>query len=376
MAVNRMFGRSQRRRLAAALSAEADLPAASPTEPARDPLESPTSRGDLLPVAQRQLAALVPTQIASLLGCFLAIVLLIGLAVVTECSREIFNRELIPDSERFATSLQHVRSGLRLQGQGTFAGWLTQVFLLLAAATAVVVRSIQRHRRDEFRGRFRAWGWLAFIWLVAAAGTATPLGPAVAAAFVTLTETPFGPHGLGWWLSVGVASLVITVPWTVLRMRERLPASVTLGLALLSWATAVGCLWFSAADVRLPLLATAAWLAGSGLIWLAMMLAVRSSLREIDGLCLAPQIRQPRKRREKQSRQPAVAPGEQTDESADDATEETPVFTPAEEPTAVAADHSLQNPADDEVNETEPERRLSKAERRRLRKLARSGRAA
>ena len=138
MAVNRMFGRSQRRRLAAALSAEGDLPATSPAEPARDPLESPPSRGDLLPVAQRQLAALVPTQIASLLGCFLAIVLLIGLAVVTECSREIFNRELIPDSERFATSLQHVRSGLRLQGQGTFAGWLTQLFLLLAAATLCV----------------------------------------------------------------------------------------------------------------------------------------------------------------------------------------------------------------------------------------------
>ena len=376
MAVNRMFGRSQRRRLAAALSAEGDLASTSPAEPARDQLESPPSRGDLLPVAQRQLAALVPTRIASLLGCFLAIVLLIGLAVATECSREIFNHELIPKSERFAASLQHVHSGLRLQGQGTFAGWLTQLFLLLAAATALVIRSIQRHRRDQFSGRFRAWGWLAVIWLVAAAGTATPLGPAVAAAFVALTETPFGPHGLGWWLSVGFASLVMTVPWTVLRMRERLPASVTLGLALLFWATAVGCLWFSAADVRLPLLATAAWLAGSGRIWLAMMLAVRSSLREIDGLCLPPKIRQPKKRLKKQSRRPTEAPDEQTDEVGNDSPEETPVFTPVEEPETVTEDHSLQNPTDDEFDETEPERRLSKAERRRLRKLARSGRAA
>ena len=376
MAVNRMFGRSQRRRLAATLSAEDDLPGTSAVEPPRDQLESPSRRGDLLPIAQRQLAALVPTRRVSLLGCFLAIAMLVSLAVATEGSREIFDYELIPDSDRFAASLQHVRSGLRLQGQGTLAGWLTQVFLLLAAATALVVRSIQRHRRDEFSGRFRAWGWMAFIWLVAAAGTATPLGPAVAATFVTLTETPFGPHGLGWWLSVGVASLVITVPWTVLRMRERLPASVTLGLALLAWAVAVGCLWFSLTDARLPLLASAAWLAGSGLIWLAMMLAVRSSLREIDGLCLPPQSRQPRKRQQKQSRRPTAAPGEQIDKFVNDAVEVTPVFTPADEPKAVAADHSAENPADDEVDETEPQRRLSKAERRRLRKLARSGRAA
>jgi hypothetical protein len=375
MAVNRMFGRSQRRRLAAALSAEGDPPDAA-VAGLRDQVESPAIRGDLLPAAQRQLAALVPTRIAPLIGCFVATSLLIGLAVTTDFAREIFGRELIPESDRFTASLLHIRSGLSLQGQATLAGWLTQVFLLLAAATTLVVRSIQRHRRDEFSGRFRAWGWLAFVWLVAAAATATPLGPAVAATFVTLTETPFGPHGLGWWLTVGIVGLVVTVPWTVLRMRERLPTTLTLGLALLFWAAAVGCLWFSAADVRLPLLASAAWLAGSGLILLAMMLAVRSSLREIDGLCVLPQTRQPRKRREKQSPRPAAAPAKRTDEAVDEEPEETPNFTPAVESEAVTADDSLENHADDECDKNEPQRRLSKAERRRLRKLARSSRAA
>ena len=375
MAVNRMFGRSQRRRLAAALSAEGDPPDAA-VPGLRDQADSPAIRGDLLPAAQRQLAALVPTRIAPLIGCFLAFSLLIGLAVATDFAREIFSRELIPASDRFAASFQHLRSGLSLQGKATLAGWLTQVFLLLAAATTLVVRSIQRHRRDEFSGRFRAWGWLAFVWLVAATATATPLGPAVAATFVTLTETPFGPHGLGWWLTVGVAGLVLTVPWTVLQMRERLPTALTLGLALLSWATAVGCLWFSTADVRLSLLAPAAWLAGSGLILLAMMLAVRSSLREIDGLCVLPQTRQPRKRREKPSLRPAAAPAKQTDEAVDDTPEETPDFTPAPESEVVTEDDSLENLTDDESDNDGPQRRLSKAERRRLRKLARSNRAA
>jgi len=370
-----MFGRGQRRRLAAALSAEGERPDAAAAGP-REQVESPAGRGDLLPAAQRHLAALVPTRLPPLLGCFLAIALLIGLAVGADCSRELFSRELIPDSDHFAASLQHVRSGLSLHGQGTLAGWLTQVFLLLATATTLVVRSVQRHRQDEFSGRFRAWGWLACVWLVAAAATATPLGPAVAATCITLTETPFGPHGLGWWLTVGIASLVVTTPWTVLRMRERLPTALTLGLALLSWAAAVGCLWFSPADVRLSLLAPAAWLIGSGLILLAMMLAVRSSLREIDGLCPQPQAHQPRKRREQHSPRPAAAPAKRTDEAVVDTPQETPDFTPAVDHEAVAADHSLENLTDDEGDENEPQRRLSKAERRRLRKLARNSRAA
>lgn len=371
MAGNRMFGRSQRRRLAAALAADDEQPIATAARP-DSPAVPTTSRGDLLPAAQRQLAALVPTRALSLTGCCLAIGLLIGLAGGGDTARLIFNHELIPESERFAASLQHVRSGLSLQGRGTLAGWLTQVFLLLAAAAALVVRSVQRHRQDEFSGRFRAWGWLAVIWLVAAAATAMPLGPAVAATLVTLTETPFGPHGLGWWLACGSAGLLVTVPWAVLRMRERLPTAATLSLGLLAWAAGVGSLWFSAADPRLPLLATAAWLVGSGLILLAMLLAVRSSLREIDGLCPQPRLRQPNKRRQKQAAHPAAT----ATLPADDSPTETPDFTPAgSSPAAFEAD-TTDATAADEADDTEPQRRLSKAERRRLRKLARSGRAA
>jgi len=381
MAVNRMFGRSQRRRLAAAMAADAELPVAPADEP-RTTAEPTAGRGDLLPSAQRQLAALVPTRGLSLTGCFVAGALLIGLAVGCDAAWVFANHELLPASDRFTASLQHVRTGLSLQGQGTLAGWLTQVFLLLAAALALVVRSVQRHRRDEFSGRFRAWGWLALIWLVAAAATAMPLGPAVAATLVAVTETPFGPHGLGWWLGCGTAGLLVTVPWAVLRMRERLPTAATLSLGLLAWAAAVGSLWFSAADPRLPLLATATWLLGSGLVLLAMMLAVRSSLREIDGLCPQPRVREPGKRTKKRSVRPAAAPVQPAGGTASASPAEQPDFTPALEPEAGAtADSSDEFAADDrdkadEADESEPQRRLSKAERRRLRKLARSGQAA
>ncbi len=372
MAMNRMFGRSQRRRLAAALAADEESPVAATAEPCRE-TEPAASRGDRLPAAQRQLAALVPTRAMSLIGCLLAISLLVSLAVMTDFSRVILSRELIPESGRFAASLTLVRDSIGLRGQGTLAGWLTQVFLLLAAATALVVRSVQRHRRDEFKGRFRAWGWLAVIWIVAAAATAMPLGPAVAAALVVLTETPFGPQGLGWWLACGIAGLLVTVFWALLRMRERLPTAATLGLGLLAWAAAVGCHWFSAADPRLPLLATASWLAGSGLMLLAMMLAVRSSLREIDGLCPQPRTHQPKRQTKKRPARSAAAPAQPTGKASDDSPAGPPDCT-----LAADSEDTAEEACPDESfgDETEPQRRLSKAERRRLRKLARSGRAA
>lgn len=373
MAMNRIFGRSQRRRLAAAMAADEESPLAAVAEHCCEN-EPAAGRDDRLPAAQRQLAALVPTRGLSLAGCFLAISLLVGLAVGTDFSRVILSHELIPEVGRFAASLTLVRDSVGLRGQATLAGWLTQVFLLLAAAAALVVRSVQRHRRDEFKGRFRAWGWLAVIWIVAAAATAMPLGPAVAAALVVLTETPFGPQGLGWWLACGVAGLLVTVVWALLRMRERLPTGGTLGLGLLAWAAAVGCLWFSAADPRLPLLATASWLVGSGLILMAMMLAVRSSLREIDGLCPQSRTRQPRQRTKKRPTRSAAAPAQPPGETSDDSSAGTSDSIPATEPEGAVEDAAPDESFDDE---TAPQRRLSKAERRRLRKqLARSGRAA
>lgn len=374
MALNRMFGGSQRRPLAAvpasgAAAVSAPSAAGEPTgfgEPAR-------SQGDQLPAAQRQLTAVVPTSGLSLAGCGLLISLLVSLAAAPDLARQLLGWEVLPDSELYGRSLQLVRNCLGLRSQATLAGWLTQIFLLFAAATALVVRGVQRHRRDLVRRRFRAWGWLAIGWIAAAGATAMPLGPAVAISLVTLTETPFGPSGLGWWLACGVGGLAVPVLWAVLRMRERLPTAVPLAVGLLAWAGSVGCLWFANSDARLPLLANAGWLAGSGLILLAMMAAVRSSLREIDGLC-PPATARPRKRKSPKVRSPkATRPARVAEPPAEPA--EPPTTDPSNA-VAVSSSTEADPEAESASDDAEPNRRLSKAERRRLRKLARSGRAA
>lgn len=309
--------------------------------------------------------AALPASGLAVTGSGFAILLACCLAVAPEFSRQLLDRELLPDAGRYAASIQMLRNSLGLHGPATLAGWLAQVFLLLAAAAARRIRSVRRSGPEGVPGRFRAWGWLGLIWIIAAAATAMPLGPAVAAALVEVTETPFGPSGLGWWVVCGVAGLALTVPWAVLGMREQRPTAAAVALGLSLWAGSIGCLWLAQLDPRLPLLANAGWLFGTGLVLLAMLLAVRSSLREAAGLC-PPARHRPRRRAGK----PVVARQQAGKSGSAGSTAGAPGREPPE--AAVVEDSS----ASDAAEPGGADRRLSKAERRRLRKLARNGRAA
>ena len=134
---------------------------------------------------------------------------------------------------------------------------------------------------------------------------------------------------------------------------------------------------FSVNDPRLLLLANATWLAGSGCILFAMILAVRSSLREIDGLC-----KQRKTPALKKKTRPVTSAAASS--SADDARPMTTTAIDFEEiPNHVTTgrnpvpdDSAIGSDLDTGDDEAPLQRRLSKSERRRLRKLARNGRAA
>ena len=179
-----------------------------------------------------------------------------------------------------------------------------------------------------------------------------------------------GPWMVGYlWLFC----ICISVLGTFFRLHERLASLMALTPGLFLWCASTSCVWFSANDPRLLLLANATWLAGSGFILFTMMLAVRSSLREIDGLCKQKKARTPKSKRRLVN---SAAVSSSTDDSQ-------PTPTTAidfEEIPSQASAHQQPVHNDNEIdqgNETaHQQRRLSKAERRRLRKLARNGRAA
>jgi len=367
--VTRLFGRSQPQRPIAPASAVK-------TAPYQGSGNTSSGKSETLPPLYRHLASLVPTRVVSLFGVAAIQLCALSLALVPCLGREFASYEFVPDGGKYSLSVDILKGGFGLQGQANLAGWLTQTFLLLATGTALILRSIHRNRSDISNPGFRPWGTLAIVWICTSLATTLPIGPALAAALLQMTNTPFGPQGLGWWVSLGSFFIGITVFATFFRLRERLASLMALTPGLLLWCASTACVWFSVNDPRLLLFANATWLAGSGCMLFAMILAVRSSLREIDGLCK--QRKTPALKRKTQSVTSAAASS--TDHTRPMATtaidfEEVPNHTTTGQ-NPVRDDDAIDRDLDTGDDEAPLQRRLSKSERRRLRKLARNGRAA
>ncbi len=368
--MTRLFGRSQPQR-----------PSTSPlaNKPAQHQGSGNTGSGlsETLPPRYRHLASFVPTRAVSLFGVATIQLCALFLALVPCLSQEFVGYEFMPDGGKYSLSVDILRGGFGLQGQANLAGWLTQTFLLLATGVALILRSLQRNRCDTTKPGFRLWGALAIVLASTSLATTLPIGPAVAAALLQATNTPFGPQGLGWWVSVGSLCICISVLATFFKLRERIASFLTLTPGLLLWCASTACVWFSVSDPRLLLFANATWLAGSGCILFAMLLAVRSSLREIDGFCEQKKAPAPKKKTRLIT---SAARSSSPNDARPIATtaidfEEVPNHGTTSQP-PTQRETAIENDLVSGDDEPSLQRRLSKSERRRLRKLARNGRAA
>lgn len=382
MAMGASTRRDQRRRLVASWTrSNGDKPAddpqatgqaaGSPYHDAADPGRHPA------------LATRLPTGLGGLLLATLAILLPMAGAIALAVSGPLFDRPLLPTAAgRFARALEVIASALDPRGGMPLQVWLAELCLLAAAAVAGAVRFMRRHRRDDFKGRFRAWGWLAVFFTVAAWAGAVPLGPLVAALASDATGIVAGPAGIGWWLGLAVCSFAVVVPWAVLPLRERALTAVWFGSGLAAWAVAAGLPWagdWVGGDARGVIMAQSAWAAGAALMLVAMLAAARSVIREVRGQCGGSTQKPERKTKAERRREARVADAEvkhdepdEPDEQDDDQPEKELCF---EEPQDF--DEAGIGSNDFVDGSEQDDRHLSKSERKRLRKLARmNGQAA
>jgi hypothetical protein len=243
-----------------------------------------------------------------------AIVLIFGGAITLAVSGPLFGRPLVAEGGRFARTLAVIAAAFDSRGGMSLQVWLGELALLIAAAIAGAVRLMRRHRRDDYKGRFRAWGWLA-------------------------------------WMLVALAA------WSV--------------AAVMPWATATpwAAAWFGG-EARGAIVAQAAWVAGAGLMLVAMLAAARGVIREVRGLCAAVPARRGKQKRAATEADSNEAEGEDDGEGSQatggDWTDGS--LGEDDDDSAAADDHG----DTDFVDGSEAGgRRLSKAERKRLKKLAR-----
>jgi hypothetical protein len=83
---------------------------------------------------------------------------------------------------------------------GCLGSWFSSLLLLAAAATAVLVYTIRRHRTDDYYGRYRIWLWAALCWFLAATDVAANLHESFKQIMIHFTKTHIWSDGALWWI--------------------------------------------------------------------------------------------------------------------------------------------------------------------------------
>ncbi|MCA9240689.1 MAG: hypothetical protein KDA37_10835, partial [Planctomycetales bacterium] len=265
----------------------------------------------------------------------------------------------------------------------SLGSWLVSTLMLAAAGLAFTIYGLRSNRTDDVRGQYRWWFTAGLAGICASAVYATNL-------HVTFGEylgqaSGFAPLGKGavWWITAAVLAAVVLGFRPLGDLKEsRWSLTLVVLSAVLMVLAACGTVG-ALPPVALPhevLIQTGGLLGGLLALIGAQLTYVRRVLLETDGLITAPQrklkpakrqeadssAKQPQPKQEASPAKPAVAPQRQ---------EPKPAVASKPEPTQTEWTDGGDDP-DCEYDEDGQKQRLSKAERKRLRRQKAKGRYA
>jgi uncharacterized membrane protein len=251
-----------------------------------------------------------------------------------------------------------------LAAPGNASGWLASMLMAAAALVATFIYTLRRHRVDDYHGRYRVWIWTAVACLAMSLGEATNLATLLrglsdrAAVACGANEAVVWPATLG--LILGLAGLRL-----LLEIRRSHGAvalwMLAAGLFLLATATDRGWLIHVPQSNRL-LVERLCWLAGYMVVLATFLFYARYVGLQIEGkIAVVPTRLKPPRARKKKHRRVDVEEAE----AAPARMAPAQVRTDLEPASARAADESSAH------GNGQLEGKLSKKERRRLRREAR-----
>jgi len=107
-----------------------------------------------------------------------------------------------------------------LGADGSLAAWYSSLLLQTAAAAALVVYSIRKHRASDYHARYRIWIVAACCWFVMSIDVAASLHEGFQGLLISLTgERGFGDGSI-WWIGAYTVVLGIVGLRLVLDMKE------------------------------------------------------------------------------------------------------------------------------------------------------------
>lgn len=301
-------------------------------------------------------------------------------------------------------------SVLDLERPGNLAAWVCSLVLAATAFQGVQIYRLRRHKTDDYRGRYRVWVWLPLVLFAMAAGQATAVHQDLLDLAAGLIPASAGlDHAAIWPLAAALAWLVVAVR-LAFEMRVSRWATTLLAIATVGYLAGLTTAQLTVPSIGQLLVvfsSSALVMVGHLGVFASVLIFGRHVYLDSQGLLPAvsekPRRKKPRVRaavEKKKSTRKKVeepAPVESADEADADASEMQADPEPQEQPEPelqqsepATPQHAEREPqeasrpvlqlggrgpepvdedADDEAATASPGEKLSKTERRRLKKL-------
>jgi hypothetical protein len=163
-----------------------------------------------------------------------AILLAITAVAAIECIH--IHIRTLPAAARASTQL----AALDATARGSLDDWFSSLLLAGGAGLALLTFGIRRHRVDDYRGRYRLWLWTAaaLAWASLDAGThihdALGLGIGHLAGQALLNGTPSAAVTISWLAIYGIVFGTLAIRLAI-EVWQSLPALAALGLAVVGY---------------------------------------------------------------------------------------------------------------------------------------------
>jgi len=182
-----------------------------------------------------------------------------------------------------------------LADRGSLATWFSSLVLAMAAATAVLVYTVRRHRLDDYRGHYRIWLWAASCWLLMSTDATANLHDGFGEIMVWLTGTRLFGESCMWWFVIWGFIIAAVSLRLLVDMRRHWLSATALVVTAACYAVSLGfhfhCIplqalkWPPVAEaVRAVALNKASLLLGHFFLLMAMVWHARYVVLDAEGL--------------------------------------------------------------------------------------------
>jgi hypothetical protein len=204
-------------RLGSAERAEQGLTLRADDTVSESPLATPSYHAAARADQQKRITDLIPTRFETLLT-----ILLLSVAAIAGVEA------LYGQYETWGSVLGETRvAALDPLKPASLAGWFSALVLTGCSLMALLIYSIRRHKEDDYRGRYRIWVWAAVVWLLGSMAAAAPVHDLIAATIAYLSGSQLTGNPAVFSTSFYAMALATVVVPVFVDMRQNPLALVT-----------------------------------------------------------------------------------------------------------------------------------------------------